>query len=178
MPESKFYELEGDDQGLVWFAQFSNRQPVPYCKKHRLVLIQDPMSFRQLKCPEDNKIFRLRNNLPQDKELARQKIFHKAVEELELVRIDPEGYQVVAKETVKNDPAFWIEAKLSNTSRGLQLMIQAGKRDQSGKKVQLFVEPASKRMDFDRNGNDIHPSGMFTRVTAEFKDTKSEISKK
>ncbi|HEX5395264.1 MAG TPA: hypothetical protein VFW52_02875 [Candidatus Saccharimonadales bacterium] len=178
MPEKKFFELEGDSKGLIWLAHFSNNPPVPYCKKHRLVLIRDVMDVKLLKCPEDSERFTLRHHLAQDAELARQKIFHDSVENLELVRIDPEGYQVVAKETLRKDPNFWIEAKLSNTSKGLQLMVQTGKKDQSGEKVQLFVEPAAKRMDFDRGGSDIHPSGIFTKVVADFKDTSVEIADK
>lgn len=177
--EKKFYELEGDVPGLVWLAQFSDLLPEAYCKHHRLKLVRDRNYLGYLLCPEDKERFDLRFEIEKDDaELARQKIFKTGVEELDLVRIDPMGYQVLAKETTKKNPDYWIESKLSNTSRGLQLMVQVGKKDSSGEKVQLFVEPAAKRIDFDRGGKDIHPTGIFTSVTAEFKNSKSTIADK
>lgn len=175
--EKKFYELAGDPDGLVWLAQYSNRNPDAYCKKHRIRLLAGD-DTDELYCPEDEAHFILKNEISVIEELARQKIFRDEVKDLQIVSIDPEGYQVVAKETVKKDPNFWVEAKLSNTSRGLQLMVQVGKKDGSGEKVQLFVEPAARRMDFDRGGSDIHPTGLFSRVVADFKDSKITIADK
>lgn len=177
MLEKKFYELTGDPPGLVWLAQYSNRPPEAYCKKHRIKLVIGD-DVDELYCPEDNKSFTLKNEIAVIEELARQKIFRNDVKDLQLVRIDPEGYQVLAKETISKDPSFWVETKLSNTARGLQLMIQVGKKDKSGNKVQLFVEPAAKRMDFDRSGSDVHPVGLFSKVTAEFKDSSTVIADK
>ena len=175
--DKTFFELTGDPKGLIWLAEYSNRAPMAYCKKHRIKLVIGD-DVDELYCPEYNEEFSLRNDISVIEELARQKIFKDDVKDLQLVHIDPEGYQVIAKETVKSNPDFWVEAKLSETARGLQLMVQVGKKDESGEKVQLFVEPAAKRMDFDRGGNDIHPAGIFTKVTAEFTDSKSTISKK
>jgi hypothetical protein len=175
--EKKFYELTGDPDGLVWLAQYSNHVPEAFCKKHRIKLIIGD-DVDELYCPEDNELFSLKNDISVVEELARQKIFRDDVKDLKIVKIDPEGYQVIAKETVKTDPKFWVEAKLSNTNRGLQLMVQVGKKDESGQKVQLFIEPAAKRMDFDRGGSDIHPTGIFSKVTAEFKDSSTIISEK
>lgn len=177
MPDKKFYELQGDPPGLVWLAQYSNRDTIAYCKKHRVQLEMGD-DVDELYCPDDNELFTLKNELSVIEKLARQKIFNDDVKDLEIIRIDPEGYQVIAKESIKKDPDFWVEAKLSNTSKGLQLMVQVGKKDESGEKVQLFVEPAARRMDFDRNGKDIHPVGVFTKVIAEFKDSSSSITGK
>jgi hypothetical protein len=177
MAEKKFYELEGDAPGLVWLAQYSNINPEAYCKRHRLKLVFD--DYHTLICPDDREEFRLRFDYEEeDADLARQKIFRNGVKELDIVRIDPEGYQVLAREQNRKNPNYWIDAKLSNTSRGLQLMVQVGKKDATGEKVQLFVEPAARRIDFDRNGHDIHPTGIFAKVTAEFKDSQSTISSK
>ncbi len=177
--EQKFYELSGDSEGLIWLAGFSDDLPEAYCKKHRLKLIRDRRRIGYLICPEDRNSFNLRFDLEhEDANLARQKIFDKPLSDLSLVRIDPEGYQVIAKETNRKNPNYWIESKLSNTSKGLQLMVQVGKRDELGEKVQIFVEPSAQRMDFDRGGKDIHPTGIFTKLTAEFKNSKNTISKK
>jgi hypothetical protein len=177
-PRERLYELEGDAPGLVWLAKYSDLQPKPYCKQHRLKLIRHPGRHGYLMCAEDKEVFKLRLDWVHDADLARQKIFNQAIEELELVRIDPLGYQVLAKETVKKNPDYWLEAKLSNTAKGLQLMVQVGKKNESGQKVQLFVEPAAKRIDFDQSEKDIHPVGLFSLVTAEFKNSKTTIKNK
>lgn len=177
--EKRLYELEGDIKGLVWLAQYSNRPPEAYCKHHRLKLVMNGNYIGYLICPEDKERFDLRFNYEsEDAELARQKIFRDEVDNLELVRIDPQGYRVLAKETIRQNPNYWIESKLSNTSKGLQLMVQVGKKNDSGEKVQLFVEPSAKRIDFDRSEKDIHPTGIFTKITADFKDSKTTITKK
>lgn len=179
MPDKKFYELSGDAPGLVWLAQYSHDEPKAYCKKHRLKLVRDRSYIGYLICPENLERFNLRFQFEdQDADLAHQKIFGENLKNLELVRIEPEGYEVVARELNKKNPDYWVDSKLSNTSKGLQLMVQVGKRDGSGKKVQLFVEPAAKRIDFDRSGSDIHPTGIFAEVIAKFKDAESTISQK
>jgi hypothetical protein len=178
MPDKKFYEIEGYPEGLIWLAQFSNRNPEPYCKEHTVKLVKTwvgRVGAYHFSCPKDNEVFFLNNTVEIISDLARQEIFETDLKELEIVRIDPGGYQVLAKESIKKDPRYWIEAKLSDTSKGLQLMVQAGKRDGDGKKVQLFVEPPSKRLGFDKSSKDQHPNGLFTEVKATFKDSTSTI---
>jgi hypothetical protein len=179
----KFYEFPEDPDGLIWLVKDPIKTPRPYCNKHRVRLVPEPMSFNFPKdlilvCPQDSEQFRTLHGLRIAANLVSQKVFNTRLRDLKVVRIDPDGYQVLAKETVAKNPLYWIDAKLSNTSRGLQLMIQAGKKNKKGEKVQLFVEPAAKRMDFDRNGKDIHPNGVFAIVTAEFKESTTTISDK
>lgn len=174
--ESQFYELAGDAPGLLWFGQGRGVDPIPYCKTHRVALILYQHRPPRLQCPEDLEMFKLRINLVTDTSLARQKIYSEDLRNLPIVRIDPQGYEVLAREINKKDPRYWVDAKLSDTGKGLQLMVQAGKRNVDGKKVQLFVDLPAKRMSFDYNAKDQHPSGLFTTLNAEFKDTETTIS--
>ena len=179
MPEKKFYEIEGYADGLIWLAQYSNRNLEPYCNTHRVKLVETWIprkSSYHLSCPKDNQVFYLNNSVEITLDLARQEIFETDLKDLDIVRIDPQGYQVLAKESIKKDPRYWIESKLSDTSKGLQLMVQVGKKTEEGKKVQLFVEPPSKRLGFDKSAKDQHPSGLFTEVNAKFKDSQTTIS--
>ncbi len=175
--EGQMFEILGDTEGVLWFGRYSDEEPIPYCKEHRKKLLSSYYE-RNLICPKDRRQFVLGNSFHTHAEFIRQEIFDTDMKELQVVRIDPDGYQVISKETTEKHPEFWVESKLSNTSKGLQLMVQVGKKDGSGEKVQLFVEPAAERMDFDRGGSDIHPSGVFTEVTAVFKNSSTNFEAK
>jgi len=56
----KIYSIAGDTDGLVWLAQYSDGDPIPYCDEHRVRLIRtcygQTMS-EQLRCPKNNEFF-------------------------------------------------------------------------------------------------------------------------
>lgn len=176
--EKKFYDITGYPPGVIWLAQFSDRDPLPYCKKHIVKLNDYPDMYVDgiLYCPKDRETFTFHTSVEVATNLARQEIFDSNLKQLEVVRIDPEGYQVLARELNKKDPRYWIDVKLSETSKGLQLMVQAGKRNKDDQKVQLFVEPSAKRLGFDQGAKDQHPNGIFKEVRAIFKDSQTVIS--
>ena len=177
MPEKKFYKLEGEPEGLRWLSQFSDKAPIPYCEQHeiRLEIDQDDHYRETLFCPFDRKEFALRNTILVQEKMALGMIYKNSIKDLEVIRIDSEGSRVLAKEKVKLLEEYWIETKVSNTAAGVQIMIQIGKRDESGKKVQLFVDPPRERLSFDSNDKDIHPAGIFSKVTSQFKDSVTII---
>lgn len=78
----------------------------------------------------------------------------------------------IGKEEVKDDD-YWIDAKLSKNNRGeVQLMVMAGHK-KIDDKVQLFIDPKNERLAFDQNNR--HPREVFSKVTAVFKNSISEI---
>ena len=89
----------------------------------------------------------------------------------EVINIDGELIKI-QREEVKDDN-YWIDAKISKNIKGeLQLMVLAGsKKDKD--KTQLFLDPTHERLAFDQNND--HPTEIFTKVEAIFKNSKSTI---
>lgn len=92
----------------------------------------------------------------------------------EIVNIDGELIRIKKGEDTDND--YWVDVKLSKNKKGdIQLMVLAGsKKDKD--KTQLFLEPKNQKMSFDQNND--HPSKVFTKVIAIFKNSKSKITSK
>jgi len=92
----------------------------------------------------------------------------------EIINIDGELIRV--KREKKKDKDIWIDAKISKNKKGeSQLMVLAGSK-KSKDKTQLFLEPKNERLAFDQNND--HPSRVFAKVVAVFKNSKSEIHSK
>ena len=92
----------------------------------------------------------------------------------ENVNIDGEVIKV-GKEIIK-DPDYWVEASISKNTKGVkQLMVLVGSKKENDK-VQLFVDIDNEKLSFDQNNK--HPKELLTKVTAEFKESKSKMELK
>lgn len=151
--------------------------PRAYCLVHK-VSLQTPDLFNssRLVCPYDRAVFSLGIAYDDYQTYILDMINRDALKDLKIVRIDAEGATVLAKESIRKDPSYFIESKLTDTRKGLELMILVGKKDESGQKVQLFVDLPAQRLSFDHNAKDIHPSGLFSEIKATFKDSYTEIT--
>ena len=71
------------------------------------------------------------------------------------------------------DGDYWVDAKISKNSKGdVQVMVLAWNKKEKNK-TQLFLATKHERLGFDRSNN--HPSEVFTKVNAVFKNSKSSI---
>lgn len=92
----------------------------------------------------------------------------------EIVNIDGEMTKV-GKEVVE-DPDYWVKAYISKNIKGVkQLMVLVGSKKETDK-TQLFLDIDNEKLSFDQN--DKHPREIFSKVIAEFKESKSEIELK
>lgn len=178
MTDKTFYTIEEDPEGIVWkMPLWKNEVTTPYCKEHLVPLLYDSLLSDDLECPRGDESFELKYTLQKYREYVYQVVRDGELEDLQIVRLDNKGSAVLARETNKTNPLYFIESKLSDTKKGLELMIQVGKKDGS-KKVQLFVDLPAERMGFDTSDKDRHPSGLFTEVKATFKDSSTIIEEK
>jgi hypothetical protein len=90
------------------------------------------------------------------------------------INIDGELTKICREQ--KDDDNYWVDVKLSKNKKDeVQIMVLAGnKKDKS--KTQLFIEPEKEKMSFDQNNE--HPREVFSKVTAIFKKSSSEINNK
>lgn len=183
MLEKNLYEIVGFPDGIVWELDAASLV-TPHCKIHKMQLLEFPTAIiieghlvagDSLECPTDGQKFTLKYDIPNAKKHVQSALRANELKDYKIVRIDPEGYDVVAKEHVNLKSDFWIETKLSETAKGLQLMIQAGKKSEDGKKSQLFVDLPAQRLGFDVSSKDRHPSGLFTTVNATFRNSSTTI---
>jgi hypothetical protein len=174
--DKKIYQFLGDPEDFCWL--YDGFFAVPSCSKHLIELGWYPKNDYNSPYDLACKICKIRihneiDNFTDLKSFGKQRIEAQSLKDLQRIFIDEEGSAVLAREKIEKDPNYFVDAKLSNTSRGLQLMVIAGRKDENGKKVQLFVEPG--RMSFDHNRKDQHPTGLFAKVEATFKDSKTSI---
>ncbi len=89
----------------------------------------------------------------------------------EVINLEGDLIRIGREEVKDND--CWIDAKLSKNNKGeVQLMVMAGHK-KIDDKVQLFIDPKNERLAFDQNNR--HPSEIFSKVTAVFRNSSSEI---
>jgi hypothetical protein len=179
MNPKNLYYIDGDPEAVVWYVP-KEGDPIAYCKEHLVPLTYWDKAavseyMKRLECPFDQAVFQLRNITHIHRSFVKNMTNRNALKDYKVVRVEAQGTTVLAKERVETDPRYFIESKLSDTSKGLELMVQVGKRDEKGKKVQLFVVPPSRRMGFDTSDKDFHPTGLFAEVRAIFKDSETKI---
>lgn len=172
----KVYVLESDPEGIFWKPTMTSAKP--YCHEHKVPLIEEGPFLRGLKCPVGDEVFQLKFGFQEYRKYVKEVIGDPNIKDYKVVRLDTAGSTVLAKERVEIDSAYFIESKLSDTVKGLELMIQVGKKNEKGKKVQLFVDLPAERLGFDKSTKDKHPVGLFAKVTAVFKDSKTSIKAK
>lgn len=92
----------------------------------------------------------------------------------EIINIDGELIRIQREEVKDSD--YWIDVKLSkNRKDEVQLMVLAGHK-KNKTKAQIFLDPKAEKMAFDQNNH--HPSDVFTKVSATFKKSTSEMKSK
>ncbi|MBA2279117.1 hypothetical protein H0V99_01585 [Candidatus Saccharibacteria bacterium] len=175
--ESKFLIVETDPEDIMWLL-VTGAPPRAYCKKHTVPLEIAYDIFEVTFCPVDKKEFSFTNEYSIQQRLVEHLGNREALSKLKFVRLDSEGSRVIARESVDLLEEWWIEAKASDTSSGVQLMVQIGKRNESGKKVQLFVDTPRQRLGFDFSDKDTHPAGKLAEVVVTFKDSVTIIKAK
>ena len=68
------------------------------------------------------------------------------------------------------DDKYSIQVEIDETPYGKKLVIYAADRRSIDEKAQIFIDPQADKLSFD--SNDVHPSMIFSKVTAYFKDGK------
>ncbi len=174
--DRKVYKIESDPEGIFWKP--TKLSVKAYCEKHKVPLHEEHPLSEELECPIGDEWFTLKFKIQDYKKYVKEIIDNPDIKDYKIVRIDSQGVGVLAKERNELDSRYFIESKLSDTQKGLELMIQVGKRDSKTKKVQLFVDLPAERLGFDKSSKDKHPSGMFSKITAEFKDSSTTIASK
>ncbi|MEW6617627.1 MAG: hypothetical protein AB1333_04405 [Patescibacteria group bacterium] len=92
----------------------------------------------------------------------------------EIINLDGELVRVQRKQITDTD--YWADVKISKNKKDeVQLMILAGSKSNKDK-TQLFLDPKNQRFAFDQNND--HPTKVFAKVVAKFKNSKFEISDK
>jgi hypothetical protein len=176
--DKKVYTIESDPDGIFWRPRANGLTPIPYCRIHGVPLnVGHPLST-ELTCPIGDEEYDLKFDYQSYSGLVKEIVNNPDIKNHKLIRIDNSGTRVIAKERIDTNPEYFIESKLSDTQKGLELMIQVGKTDKSGKKVQLFVDLPAERLGFDKSDKDKHPAGMFSEITATFKNSSTKITDK
>ena len=170
------YHVSGDPKNLYWYYETGSVWPLPFCTKHQIAMIcdSDDKAIICIDCLDGISLGIF--TYAERRRYVHQKIEGLKIAKYKAVRLETEGSAVLAREEIVDNDDYFVDAKLSDTGGGLQLMVLVGKKDKSGKKVQLFVEPGTKRLNFDRNETDMHPTGIFTRIVAQFKDSSQVIT--
>jgi hypothetical protein len=179
--------------GVKWWETMAGtiRTPVPVCPEHHLrlnpvllyysaysagrtvAMAHSGNKSTQLKCEDDGRIFDLPRTFGEEKQYVLAKIDAQIFAKMPTISLDDELIPVAKKELKDTD--YWILAKVTKSKSGTRLIVWAGsKKDKN--KAQLFVEPELQRMSFDQN--DDHPTEVFAKVEATFKDgAKTTIEK-
>lgn len=90
----------------------------------------------------------------------------------EIINIDGELVKVQREQITDFD--YWVDVKISkNRKDEVQLMVLAGSKKLKDK-TQLFLDPKNEKLSFDQNND--HPTEIFSKVVAKFKNSKHEIS--
>ena len=162
-------------------------EPQPICPTHHLRLVpltgyvnDDGRTIRQpslsevLKCEEgEGHVIKLPRGYKAQQQYVLNKLDAQSFARMKVLNIDDEAVPV-AKEKLK-DSDYWVLAKVTESKSGPRLIVWAGQRSKNNK-IQLFVEPALKRMSFDQN--DDHPLEVFVKVEATFADGVKAVIKK
>lgn len=170
-------------EGIHWEENYDinhNPDPVAHCPKQKCNCIlrksKEPYALGEYKyfCIKCGYKITLNKSI-EEKGIDFMDVFlSQEYKNAEIVNIDGELIRIQKQEQRDND--YWIEAKLSKNKKGqVQLMILAGSKKQKDK-TQLFLDPSTERLAFDQNND--HPRKIFTKVTATFKNSKSEITDK
>ena len=175
--QEKLYRVDG----ALWEVDIANNIAIPICPKHKMEL-KDPLSdgaldfYREkhlngLSCRDCRKSYLFPRNLHDERKYVVDKIAALERSKYNIIDIDGTLTPVTKKEKIGENECFFCTAQVRDSKRGPQVVIYAGKKG-SGKS-QIFVTPKERRLSFDQN--DINPSDVFTKITAEFYDGSKHI---
>lgn len=154
--------------GVLWSYHGSNRLPyMAHCPYDRLEL--EYPEYMKLKCPECGKTFELPRDYSEDSRFVENKM--KALNLQNLKVFDFDGIATPLSEESESDDRYFVVAKLVETKIGKRLIVYAGEKGAKDK-TQIFIEPEIKRLAFDQNN--IHPSDVFVKLEAQFKDGQKQ----
>ncbi len=159
---------------VKWYIS-SDKRVEPLCPEHHLRLSLEVNNFDScyLKCAECKEFYRLPRELNAQKGYILDKLDSKIFKEMKFINLDDEALPIAkVKLDSKDNPDYFVTGLLTKSKVGLRLIVYAGKKG-SSEKSQIFVEPEIKRLAFDQK--DLHPSDVFTKVEATFKDGVKQI---
>lgn len=161
---------------IKWYISPS-REVQPLCPKHhlRLSLKFNSTNFCRLICEECKEPYELTREFSRQKQYILDKLDSKIFKDMKFINLDDEALPIAeVKLDSKNNPDYFVTGLLTKSKVGLRLVIYAGKKG-SSEKSQIFVEPEIRRLAFDQK--DLHPSDVFTKVEATFKDGVKQVIK-
>ena len=159
---------------VKWYISPS-REVQPLCPKHhlRLSLKANYSDGCYLKCEECKNTYKFPREFNEQKQYILDKLDSKIFKGMKFINLDDEALPLAeAKLDSKDNPDYFVTGLLTKSKVGLRLIVYAGKKG-SSEKSQIFVEPEIKRLAFDQK--DLHPSDVFTKVEATFKDGVKQI---
>ena len=146
----------------------------PLCPIHHLRMIPIRQSFntyasesRLLKCEDCKDLYTLPRSLDEERVYVINKIDSKIFKGMKLLNLDEESIPLTEEKLSSKDKKFFVTGLLTKSKVGLRLVLYAGERGRK-EKTQIFVEPEIKRLAFDQK--DLHPTDVFTKIEATFKD--------
>lgn len=173
MENSRLYKWSG----VFWSIEgITNHGPIvrARCPNDRCELNMNSKYRTILTCPKCNFKVTLNKSYYEKQEDAAKIMNSDYWKDAEVVNIDGEMTKV-GKEVVE-DPDYWVKAYVSKNVKGVkQLMILVGSKKETDK-TQLFLDIDNEKLSFDQK--DKHPREILAKVTAEFKESKSEIEQK
>lgn len=183
---NKNQEMIRIDGVMWWIYTYNNRRiPQPICPFHHLRM--SPIKYygmdkyataedsNLIKCEDCEKSHKLPRTFKEEKVYVINKIDAKVFKGMKVLNLDDEYIPLSEEKLSSDDKKFFVTGRLTKSKVGLRLVIYAGKKG-TPEKTQIFVEPELKRLAFDQK--DLHPTDVFTKVEATFKDnSKSSFEK-
>jgi len=161
-----------------------NRIAQPLCPIHNLRLrpIKDVYSkkydfwkhSRTLRCEDCKKSHRIPRNYEAEQQYVIDRLDAKVFKSMKFINLDDEALPIAKEKISSKDNKYFVTSLLTKSKTGLRLVVYAGKKGEK-KKTQIFVEPDIKRLAFDQK--DLHPTEIFTKLEATFKDKTKSILK-
>jgi len=164
--------------GVHWYIS-SSRQVQPLCPIHNLRLTKDTSRRRIIiysdillcaDCPDKN--YPLPRMYDKQIQYVLDKFDSKSFKNMKIINLDDEAIPLAETKLPSKDEKYFITALLTKSKVGLRLIIYAGEKG-SSEKSQIFIEPEIKRLSFDQKN--LHPTDVFAKVEATFKDGTKHI---
>lgn len=171
--QNKLYKWEG----VFWSIEgVTNRGPIvrARCPNDRCELNMNPKYRTSLSCPKCDFKITLDKSYYKKQDDAAKIMNADYFKDAEIINIDGEMMKLNKDST--DDPDYWVKSKISRNKNGVkQLMVLAGSKKEEDY-IQLFLDIDNEKLSFDQNNK--HPKELLTKVTAEFKESKSKMELK
>jgi hypothetical protein len=159
--------------GIVWHVSGRTiAEMEALCPTHRLRLQVYPSGFNEysshrLQCAECDSFYTLPRLIIEERKYILNKLDSKLFKQMKVLNLDDEAVPIAESKASSKDGNFFVTAILTESKVGQRLVVYAGEKGRK-EKTQVFVEPDIKRLAFDQN--DIHPSEVFVKLEATFRD--------